>query len=501
MPQAPLIEVSDLRKSFDGVNALKGVSFGIEAGEFHALLGENGAGKSTLIKIITGVYPASGGEIHWRGKPAMISSPQVARELGIGVVHQEETLIPGLSIAENFALGLPSESGLGWVRWSDLAKRLRREATQVHLEVDPGTLVSRLSVAERKRVSIMRTLAFDPDLLILDEPTAALTPDEVMRLMELLAGLKARGKAILYVTHRLQEIQGLVDQVTVLKDGNQQATLPRKEATAVRIVSLMVGRPVEDIFPEPSTTSGPELLRVDQLTHAGAFRNVNLKVCSGEIIGLVGLDGHGHFRSARALFGSPPAQQGQIHVHGHPVTIRNSRSAIAAGIGFVSDDRIREGILTNLTVRENLGSAVLARWTRMGIVRRNEEKQGIDSLQSLLGIKAASTEAAIETLSGGNQQKVALARWFSSGVQILVLLDPTAGVDVGARVEIYRLLREMAGNGAGLVVATSDLAEALGLCDRIYVFYQGSVVNEVCRAEFSEQRILAAMTGHAEVAV
>lgn len=500
MPPAALIEVTDLRKSFDGVKALKGASFAVGKREFHALLGENGAGKSTLIKLVTGVYPASGGHIHWRGHPVTVGSPQHARELGIGVVHQEETLLPELSVAENFTLGQSSQGLFGWVPWYEVEAHVREALREVHLSIDPGTPVSKLSVAERKRVAIMRTLALDPDLIILDEPTAALTSDEVGRLMELLASLKRNGKAILYVTHRLQEIQGLVDRVTVLKDGNQQATLDRHEATPSKIVSLMVGRAVQDIFPPPAGEVGAEVLSVGDLRKEGAFEAVSFQVRSGEIVGLVGLDGHGHFRVARALYGSPPADHGEIRVLGGPVAVSGPRSAIAAGIGFVSDDRINEGLLTNLTVRENLGLAVLSRWARRGVIRRADEVRGAAQLKNLLGVKAASMESPIETLSGGNQQKVVLARWVAAGVRILVLLDPTAGVDVGARVEIYRVLREMTENSAGLVVATSDLAEALGLCDRIYVFYQGRAVREFHRKDFSEQAILAAMTGHIEVA-
>ncbi len=345
----------------------------------------------------------------------------------------------------------------------------------------------------------MRALAFDPNLIVLDEPTAALTTDEVERLMELLASFKRAGKAILYVTHRLQEIQGLVDRVTVLKDGNQQATLGRDEATPTKIVSLMVGRDVQDIFPPPASEPGTEVLSARNLHRPGAFERVHLQASAGEIIGLVGLDGHGHFQTARALYGSPPADHGEVRVEGRSVNISGPRSAIRAGIGFVSDDRINEGLLTNLTVRENLGLAVLSRWARSGFVQRRSENRGVAQLEDLLGIKAASMEAPIETLSGGNQQKVVLARWLAAGVRVLVLLDPTAGVDVGARVEIYRVLREMTKRGAGLIVATSDLGEALGLCDRIYVFYQGKVAREFRRDDFREQDVLAAMTGHAEV--
>ncbi len=500
MSTEPLLSVTDLHKSFDGVKALKGVSFAVEAGEFHALLGENGAGKSTLIKIVSGVFPASDGDVRWRGQQVRFGNPQDARELGIGVVHQEETLIGGLSVVENFALGRDLDDRGGRVAWRQLAETVRAQAAEVGLGIDPNTRVSELTVAERKRVAILRTLAASPDLLILDEPTAALTATEVERLMTLLTALKRRGVAILYVTHRLKEIELLVDRVTVLKDGEKQATLRRDEASQERILSLMVGRDVGELFPASAYSGGRVVLNVRGLCQANAFDDVNLTVHEGEIVGLVGLDGHGHFHTARALFGNPPADQGEIRVGEHRVSIPNPAAAVAAGLGFVSEDRIGESVLTNLSVRENLGIATLRLWSRSAVLKRKAENEGVAELTRLLGIKAASPESAIETLSGGNQQKVMLARWFAGDLRVLVLLDPTAGVDVGARVEIYRVLNRMAQRGAAIVLATSDLSEALGLCDHLHVFYKGTVRRTLSRDAYSEAHVLAAMTGQTEVA-
>lgn len=500
MAQA-LFEVVDLNKSFHGTHALKGVTFDVQPGEFHALLGENGAGKSTLIKVSTGVYRADSGEIRWRGETVSPRSPLEAQQLGIGVVYQESSLIPGLSVAENFALGREPAGLAGWVRWAAVAESVRRHAARLQFDVDPATPVFKLSVAEQKWIDILKTLATDPDLIILDEPTAALTVDETERLLELLKTLKMQGKAILYVTHRLQEIGQLVDRVSVLKDGSLVATLAAAEATTQRIVSLMVGREIAEIYPPAGQRVGPELLRVEAFTRRGAFQQVELTVNRGEIVGLVGLQGHGHFEVARSLFGVPPCPGGRLYLKGRPVNISGPLAAFRHGIGFVSDDRVRDSVLPGLTVRENLTLSALRGLAKLGVVRSRREEEEARRLIDWLSIKTSSPEAPIDALSGGNQQKVALARWLAADVELLVLLDPTAGVDVGSRVEIYRILRGLADEGGGVVVATSDLAEALGLCDRVYAFYRGRVSGHFRRGELHEAAVLAAMTGHAQEAV
>jgi ribose transport system ATP-binding protein len=491
-----LFAVADLSKSFEGTRALKGVSFDIRRGEFHALLGENGAGKSTLIKIVSGVYTATGGEIRWQGQVIRPESPVQAQRLGIGVVYQESSMIPGLSVAENFALGRESVGPAGWVKWDEVEGAAKRNAAQLQFAVDPGVRLGSLSVAEQKRVEIMKVLASDPDLIILDEPTAALTVEETDSLMAFLKLLKEQGKAILYVTHRLHEIHELVDRVTVLKDGQLMATIPAEAATTDRIVSLMVGRDIGELYPIARREPGQPLLQLQGVSRPGAFDAVDLTVRQGEIIGLVGLQGHGHFDVARSLFGSPKARSGTFAIAGEQMLLDSPVSAIRAGIGFVSEDRIGHSLLTGLSVRENAALPAVRHWSQLGVVNAIKERTEVRRLMDLLRVKAASPEVAIETLSGGNQQKVALSRWLAAGARILVLLDPTAGVDVGARMEIYRILRDLADNGGAVVIATSDLPEALGMCDDVYAFYRGRISGRFPRAGRQEADVLAAMTGH-----
>lgn len=494
-PTPALFEVVNLQKSFEGTQALKGVSLDLRPGEFHALLGENGAGKSTLIKIVTGVYPATAGEIRWNGTPVQPDSPLAAQRLGIGAVYQESSLIPGLSVAENFALGREDTASLGWVRWAAVEAEVRRHAARLGLDVDPRTRVGDLSVSQRKRVEIMKVLVSDPRMIILDEPTAALSVDETEQLMDLLRMLKEQGKAILYVTHRLQEIRGLVDRVSVLKDGSLMATLPAASASTSQIVSLMVGRDIGELYPPVTKEPGEPILRLEKGSRPGAFAEVDLTVRRGEIVGLVGLQGHGHFDVVRSLFGSPPLASGQVSVGDRKVRLGTPRQAMQAGIGFVSDDRIGESVLPGLTVRENLSIAALSNLVRWGTVLRSRERDSVDRFLRLLSIKAASRESTIDSLSGGNQQKVILSRWLAARAQVLVMLDPTAGVDVGARMEIYRILRELANGGGAVLLATSDMAEALGLCDRIYAFYRGRVAGIFPREGRREADVLAAITG------
>jgi ribose transport system ATP-binding protein len=495
-----LFAVAGLSKSFDGTQALKEVSFDIKRGEFHALLGENGAGKSTLIKIVTGVYTATRGEIRWKGQVVRPESPVQAQKLGIGAVYQESSMIPGLSVAENFALGRESAGPAGWVKWKEMEGAARRTAAHLHFEVDPVAGLGSLSVAEQKRVEIMKVLASDPDLIILDEPTAALTVEETQSLMAFLQLLKEQGKAILYVTHRLHEIHELVDRVTVLKDGQLMATIPAAEATTDQIVSLMVGRAIGELYPAAGREPGEPFLALQGVARHGAFDPVDLTIRAGEIVGLVGLQGHGHFDVARSLFGSPKARAGKFFVAGRETRLDSPAAAMLAGLGFVSDDRIGQSLLTGLTVRENLAIAALRRWSRFGTIRSHQEATEVRHFIDLLKVKTASPEAAIETLSGGNQQKVALSRWLAAGARILVLLDPTAGVDIGARTEIYHILRDLADSGGAVVVATSDLSEALGLCDHVYAFYRGKVSGSFPRVGRQEADVLAAMTGHAKEA-
>jgi ABC-type sugar transport system ATPase subunit len=492
-----LLRVDNIVKTFGGTVALRGVSLEVQPGQFHALLGENGAGKSTLVKAIGGVYAPDKGTIRWEGEALTTHSPAQARRLGIGIVHQDSALLPDLSVAANFALGREQLTGPGWVDWEATRAMLRSQAVRFGVDVDPDVPVRSLTVGQRKLLDIMRVLQDARKLIVLDEPTAAFTVEDTRRLMEILWEIKRAGTSIIYVTHRLHEIEEIVDHVTVLKDGATVGSLSPQEATPARIVSLMVGREIGDMYPpppSPTSSSGAILLQVEGLTRPPAFHDVSLEVRSGEIVALVGLAGHGAFEVAHAIYGDPPPGSGRLLLEGRALSARSPVTSLKAGLGFVAEDRA-ENVFKVLAVLENLSLAALRRWSTFGWINTTLERASGSKLMQTLNIKARGLRAAAESLSGGNQQKVVLGRWLAADTKLLVLVDPTAGVDVGARAEIYKLLRAVADEGRGVLIATSDMAEALGMADRIYAFYKGSVAATFGRADRREADILAAITG------
>ncbi|HYF92378.1 MAG TPA: sugar ABC transporter ATP-binding protein [Symbiobacteriaceae bacterium] len=496
MNAAPLLQVDQVSKRFGGVQALSGVSLSLCAGELHALMGENGAGKSTLIKVIVGVHAPDGGALHWKGQPIRITSPLEAQRLGISVIHQESTMIADLSVTQNFALGREPVRAAGWVDWRAARAELLETADQLGVSIDPDARAGDLTVAQRKIVEICKAVSQAADLIIMDEPTAALTASDVAVLMQLIGRLKAAGKAILYVSHRMAEVRALADQITVLKDGQLVGTRPAADVTTDQIVAMMVGRELGQIYPSPpEQPPGAPALEVKGFSLPGAFSAVNLTVRSGEIVTIAGLQGQGQRQLAQALYGALPARAGQVRVHGVPVRLRSPQEAIRHGIGFTSDDRQGEALVPILSVRENIALASLRLRQRFGFVQEPAEASLVQRLVNELRIKTASPEAAVNTLSGGNQQKVVLARWLADQIKVLILLEPTAGVDVGARAEIYRLLRDLTARGVGILVVTSDLPEALGLSDRILVMYRGRLQAEFERAAFSEAAVMTAATG------
>jgi ABC-type sugar transport system ATPase subunit len=492
-----LLQVDSIVKTFGGTVALRGVNLEAQPGQFHALLGENGAGKSTLVKTIGGVYAPDRGTIRWEGQLLTTHSPAQARRLGIGIVHQDSALLPDLSVAANFALGREPLTGPGWVDWAATRAMLKSQAGRFDVDIDPDVPVRSLSVGQRKLLDIMRVLQDARKLIVLDEPTAAFTVEDTRRLMEILWEIKRAGTSIIYVTHRLHEIEEIVDHVTVLKDGATVGSLSPREATPARIVSLMVGREIGDMYPPPPTASpGGTVLQAKGLTRLPAFHDVNLEVRSGEIVAMVGLAGHGAFGVAHSIYGDPPPASGRLLLEGRALNARGPAAALKAGIGFVAEDRA-ENVLKVLSVRENLSLAALKRWSTFGWINTALERTRASKLMQALNIKARGLRATAESLSGGNQQKVVLGRWLAAETRLLVLVDPTAGVDVGARAEIYKLLRALADEGRGVLIATSDMAEALGLADRIYAFYKGSVTATFGQANRREADILAAITGQA----
>jgi rhamnose transport system ATP-binding protein len=491
---ASLLELRDVTKAFGATLALREINLKLETGRFHALLGENGAGKSTLIKILAGIHRPTRGEVLFEGRRIEAPTPALLRSLGLHIVHQDSSILPGLTVAQNFALGQEPTGALGFIRRRSVRHELAARAKRFDVRLDPDIPAERLKIGDRKILEILKVLDEKQKLLVLDEPTASFTTEETRRLLAILSELKALGTAILYVTHRLEEIEGMVDRVTVLRDGAKVGELTRAEAAQDRVVSLMVGRELGQMYPHPATPPGETVLSATAIGSAGVFEDVTLTVRRGEIVALVGLAGHGSFEVARSLAGLPPPDAGEIRMDGRPVRSRSLRDALAIGIGFLAEDRA-DTILRVRTVRENLALGALEMWSRMGFVDTRREADETNRLIKALSVRCRSPTALAESLSGGNQQKLALGRWLAAERRLLILLDPTAGIDVGARAEIYKHLRNFAETGRGVIIATSDLAEALGLADTIIAFYRGRLAATFTRESRSEEDVLAAITG------
>jgi rhamnose transport system ATP-binding protein len=494
---AALLELRKIGKVFGATVALRDIDLTLDAGRFHALLGENGAGKSTIIKILAGIHRPTGGEMFMEGREIEHPTPALLRELGLHIVHQDSSIIPGLTVGQNFALGQEPTAGLGFIRRQAVREELAKRGRRFGVAFDPDMPAADLAIGDRKILEILKVLDEKQKLLVLDEPTASFTAEEVRRLLAILADLKAQGTAILYVTHRLEEIEGMVDRVLVLRDGAKVGELTHAEAVPERVVSLMVGRELGHMYPPSRAEPGEVLVSARRIGRPGAYENVSLDIRRGEIVALVGLAGHGSFEVARGICGLPPPETGEVAVDGRPVRLRSLSDALANGIGFLAEDRA-DTILRVRTVRENLALAALDVWSRAGFVDTRREAEETDRLIRALAVRCRSPSAIAESLSGGNQQKLALGRWLAAERRLLVLLDPTAGVDVGARAEIYRHLRAFADGGRAVLVATSDLAEALGLADTVVAFYRGRQVATFARDDRPEERVLAAITGHAE---
>ena len=493
---AALVELRGVSKSFGATVALRDIDLRLERGRFHALLGENGAGKSTIVKILAGIYRASRGDIMVEGARIVRPTPAGLHSLGLGIVHQDSSVLPGLTVERNFALGQEPTGPLGLIDRKAVRRELAQRAARFGTNFKPDMPAGLLSTGDRKILEILKVLDQRQKLLVLDEPTASFTTEETRRLLEILLELKLSGIAILYVTHRLEEIEGIVDRVTVLRDGSNVGDLTRAGAIQDRVISLMVGRNLTDLYPRRSQPIGDAVLfSARGVSLAGAFQDVNLEVRQGEIVALVGLAGHGSFDVARSVVGLPPPDVGELRIGGRPLPLRSLRDALQSRIGYLSEDRA-ENILRVRPVRENLALAALEMWSHMGFVDERREAAEANRLIAALSIRCESANALAESLSGGNQQKLALGRWLAADAQLLVLLDPTAGIDVGARAEIYKHLSDFADSGRGVLVATSDLTEAVRFADTVVAFYRGRQVAVFPREGRRQEDILAAITGH-----
>jgi ribose transport system ATP-binding protein len=489
-PRELALECRRIVKTFPGLTALQDVDLRVQRGDVHAIVGENGAGKSTLVKVITGVYTQDSGEILVRERKVDLHGPHDAEKQGIAIIHQDPSLIPQLTVWQNVFLGHERTGAAGL---SDRAGMRRRssellQALQVDFACDD--LVQDLSIAQREQVAICAALEKDPEILILDEPTASLSSNEIQKLFEMIRALRARGVTVVYISHHLGEIFELADRVTVLRDGAVVQTLDVKEVQREEIIRLMIGRDLRQLYPKEDVALGETVLEVKHLTCGERLHDVGFSGRSGEIVGICGLVGCGRSELALSLFGALPEARGEVTVKGRPVRIDSPTSTTQAGIAMIPEDRRNEGLLGELSIRENLSIAHLGLWSRLGVVDRQRERQSSSSLVRALRIAATGLEQEVRTLSGGNQQKVVIGRWISGGPDVFVFNDPTAGVDVGAKVEVYREITEFAKKGALSVFVSSDFEELIGMCDRILVMVKGRIVKELQREEFSREAIL-----------
>jgi ribose transport system ATP-binding protein len=491
MTATPLLTMRGIVKQFPGVRALDGVDLDVAPGEVHCLLGQNGAGKSTLIKVLAGAHRPDAGEVVFDGQPVSFASPHAADSAGIATIHQELDLVPGLSVADNIVLGHePARFGFTRPRSAEevAAPLLRRLG---HPEIRPRRTLGRLSAAGQQVVSMARALARQARLIVMDEPSAVLDPDEVGNLFRVIRELTADGVAVVYISHRLEEIREIGDRVTVLKDGRTVArNLPARDTPTSEVIRLMTGRTIEYVFPERTGEPGEVVLEVEGLARAGEFSDVSFDVRAGEIVGLAGLVGSGRSEILETVYGARRADSGTVRVRGRRLRGGSVPAAVRAGMGLAPEERKSQALLLGEPVYRNVSLSAMTRFARAGFLDRDAERSAARAETARLDVRPADVDRPMRTLSGGNQQKVVLARWLLQGCKVLLLDEPTRGVDVGARSEIYALVRELAAAGVAVVIVSSEVPEVLGLADRVLVVREGRVVHTAPAAELDEGRVL-----------
>ncbi len=490
-----VLQMQEIRKTFPGVVALDNVSFDLQRGEVHILLGENGAGKSTLMKILSGAYQKDSGQLLLKGQAVEIKNPKHAIELGIGIIYQELNLVPHLSAAENIFLGREPVRLPGLIDQKAMNQSARRLLTGLGVNIDPRRLVKELSIAEQQMVEIAKAISLDARILIMDEPTSALTEREITELFTRIRKLKADGVSIIYISHRMEELFEIGDRVTVLRDGAVVGTRNIADVTKPELIRMMVNRELTQQFPKVAAARGKEVLRIEELNRSDELMNISFSLYEGEVLGIAGLLGSGRTELARAIFGLDKPDSGSIHVKGKLQTITSPRQAINLGFGFLTEDRKTQGLVLPLSVQENICLPSIERFSQLGIVSERQETEAAAQYQKDLRIKTPSLGQRVVNLSGGNQQKVVLSKWLCSHADILIFDEPTRGIDVGSKAETYQLMNQLAASGAAILMISSDLPEVLGMSDRILVMHQGRINGEFSAAEATQEKILHCALG------
>jgi ribose transport system ATP-binding protein len=497
MTSPEYLEMKGICKGFEGTQALRGVDFSAAKGEVHAISGENGAGKSTLVKILSGALPYDKGEIFLDGVPIVLGSPLRARQLGIYAVYQEFSLIPHLTIAENILLGqMPTTRIKGVIDWKKAYLQAEKILEKIGFTgIDVRKTVGLLSVSHQQMVEIAKAVADHRKILILDEPSAVLSQEELKRLFFLIRQLKEQGTIILYISHRLDEVFEIADRITVLKDGQLVGTVKPKESDQKQLIRMMVGRSLEEIFPMRQTPRGEDVLEVRGLTLKGSFSDISFKLKQGEILGMFGLVGSGRTQVARSIFGADRFTSGEIVLNGKSIHPKSPRDAVDFGIALLTEDRKRDGLVMNCTIRDNVSLASYSRLSKYGVINRSKQATEVKDLIQDLDVRPPLLDRLANHLSGGNQQKVVLAKWLLTHAKVMILDEPTRGVDVATKVEIYHIIDKLARDGLCILFISSELPEILGMSDRTLVMREGRLVGEFTRAEASEEKVLSSAAG------
>ncbi|MCA0923620.1 sugar ABC transporter ATP-binding protein [Bacillus sp. RM3] len=489
------IEMHNIHKAFGKNTVLAGVSFDLVTGEVHALMGENGAGKSTLMNLLTGLYSLDQGTIQIDGKEIAFKNPKEAEQNGIAFIHQELNIWPDMTVLENLFIGKEIYTKLGLLdtkKMKTLAQaQLDRLSVNLSLDQEAGSC----SVGQKQMIEIAKALMTDAKVIIMDEPTAALTDREIEKLFQVIESLKKEGVSIVYISHRMEEIFAICDRITIMRDGKTVDTKAIPDTNFHEVVKKMVGRELTDRYPERTPSTGDIVLEVKQATRKGRFQDVSFSVKAGEIVGVAGLMGAGRTEMMRSLFGLDPLDQGEIWVHGKKAVIKKPSDAVKLGIGFITEDRKDEGLMLDASIRENIGLPNLDSFSPKGLIDKKNEQDFVDLLIKRLTIKTASSEISARSLSGGNQQKVVIAKWIGIQPKVLILDEPTRGVDVGAKREIYQLMNELTDRGVAILMVSSELPEVLGMSDRVLVIHEGTISGELSKTEATQERIMTLATG------